>query len=84
MHEYQQTQLNILRNQLEHCLSIDYNTSFDEIIRQIVDAVMKERDDFNDKYRILERENENLRSGQLILILNCHIYCVFMLYRIEK
>ena len=82
--EYQQTQLNILRNQLQHCLPINDDASFDEIVQQIVDEVVKEREDFSDKYRILERENENLRSGQLILPVNCDVYCVLMLYRIAK
>ncbi|CAF4949422.1 unnamed protein product, partial [Rotaria sp. Silwood1] len=60
--QYKQTQLDILRNQLQHCLSIDSNISFDDIAQQIVDQVTKEREDFNEKYQALEKENDNLRS----------------------
>ena len=67
--QYQQTQLDILRNQLQNCLSIDYNnTSFDEIAQQIVDQVTKEREDFNDRYQTLEKTNIDLRLGSEILI----------------
>ena len=67
--QYQQTQLDILRNQLQNCLSIDYNnTSFDEIAHQIVDQVTKEREDFNDRYQTLEKTNNDLRLGREILI----------------
>lgn len=61
--EYQQTQLQILRNQLQTCLSIDSSNSFDELVQQIVDQVTKEREDFNEKYQTLEKANDNLRSG---------------------
>ncbi|CAF1445601.1 unnamed protein product, partial [Rotaria sp. Silwood1] len=53
--QYKQTQLDILRNQLQNCLSIDSNISFDDIAQQIVDQVTKEREDFNEKYQALEK-----------------------------
>ncbi len=61
--QYQQAQVDILRNQLENCLSIDYDGSFDEIAQQIADEVIREREDFNEKYQALERANNDLRSG---------------------
>ncbi|CAF3364647.1 unnamed protein product, partial [Rotaria sp. Silwood2] len=60
--QYQQTQVDILRNQLQNCLSLDSNISFDEIAQEIVDQITKEREDFNEKYQVLEKENDNLRS----------------------
>ncbi len=80
--QYQQTQHDILRNQLEHCLSIDYNTSFDEIAQQIVDQVTKEREDFSEKYQGLERANNDLRSGSPMFIIMSHSFHSFV-YRIK-
>jgi hypothetical protein len=53
----------ILRDQLEDCLSIDYNVSLAEIAQQIVDQVTKERKDFNRHSQAIEKANEDLRSG---------------------
>jgi predicted negative regulator of RcsB-dependent stress response len=61
--QYQQTQLDILRNQLQNCLSIDSNTSFDEIAQQIVAQVTEEREDFDERYGTLEKANADLRLG---------------------
>ncbi|CAF5046650.1 unnamed protein product, partial [Rotaria magnacalcarata] len=60
--QYQQTQLNILRNQFQHCLSIDFDNSFDDIAQQIADQVTREREEFNEKCQTLEKQNEDLRS----------------------
>ncbi|CAF5207416.1 unnamed protein product, partial [Rotaria magnacalcarata] len=60
--QYQQTQLNILRNQFQHCLSIDFDNSFDDIAQQIGDQVIREREEFNEKCQTLEKQNEDLRS----------------------
>ncbi len=60
--QYEEAQVDILRNQLGNCLSIDYNGSFDEIAQQIADQVTREREDFSEKYQALERANNNLRS----------------------
>ncbi|CAF5166899.1 unnamed protein product, partial [Rotaria magnacalcarata] len=54
--QYQQTQLNILRNQFEHCLSIDFDNSFDDIAQQIADQVTREREEFNEKCQTLEKQ----------------------------
>ena len=61
--EYQQTQVDVLRNELEKCLSLDYNGSFDDIAQQIADQVTKEREDFREKYEALEILNNDLRSS---------------------
>jgi hypothetical protein len=67
--EYQQTQVDILRNQLQSCLSIDYNTSFDDIAQQIVNQVTKEREDFSQRYQAIQKLNDELHSGTFLLII---------------
>ena len=47
----------ILRNYLEDYFSIDYNLPLEEIVQQIVEQLRNER------YQNLEKENDNLRSG---------------------
>lgn len=37
----------------------------DEIVRQIVDQIMRERDEFNDKYRDLQREHDRVVEGEM-------------------
>lgn len=61
---YQQKQVDDFRNKLNDYLSIDGNTSFDEMARQIVDQVTQERDDFSEKYQSLQRANDNLQSNE--------------------
>jgi hypothetical protein len=76
--QYQQTQLDILRNQLQSCLSIDSNTSFDEIAQQIVSQVTEEREDFDERYGTLEKANADLRLGSYLLMI---VYIdLFLLY----
>ncbi len=60
---YHQTQLNNFQTKLHEYLPIDESTSFDEIAQQIADQVTKEREDFSEKYQALERDNNDLRSG---------------------
>ncbi len=55
--------IDILRNQLEDCLSLDYNVSFHQIVEQLVDEIKRERKEFNEHYELLERENRDLRLG---------------------
>jgi hypothetical protein len=55
--------IDILRNHLEDCLSLDYNASFDQIVEQLVDGIKRERKEFNEHYELLERVNRDLRLG---------------------
>jgi hypothetical protein len=73
--QYQQAQVDILRNQLENCLSIDYDCSFDEIAQQIADEVIRERENFNEKYQALERANNDLRSGSVEKSIKFYLLC---------
>jgi len=60
----QQTPIDILRNQVGDCLSLDYNVSFDQIVEQLVDEIKRERKESNERYELLERANRDLRSGK--------------------
>jgi chromosome segregation ATPase len=79
--QYQQTQLDILRNRLQSCLSIDYDTSFDDVAQQIVDQVTKEREDFSERCRAIEKVNDELRSGSFLLIID---YFTYLLIYVES
>lgn len=60
----QQTSIDILRNQLDDYLSLDYNVSFDKIVEQIVDELKKERKEFHERYTSLEKTYRELRLGK--------------------
>ncbi|CAF4590242.1 unnamed protein product, partial [Rotaria sp. Silwood2] len=66
--QYQQAQLHIFISKLHDYLPIDENTSFDEIAQEIVDQIIKEREDFNIKYEALEKELNAFRSESNINI----------------
>ncbi|CAF4111061.1 unnamed protein product, partial [Rotaria sordida] len=56
--QYQQTQLDNFRNKLHDYLPIDENISLDDIAQQII----KDHENFNEKYSELEKINDNLLS----------------------
>ncbi|CAF3671069.1 unnamed protein product [Adineta steineri] len=58
--EYQETQSENLRSKLSEHLPIDKTISFDDIAQQIIDQIMKEREEFNEKYAKLEKTNHDL------------------------
>jgi len=68
---YQQAQVDNFRNTLHDYLPIDENASFDEFAQQLVDQIVKEREDFNDKFQAIEKANDELRSGSSILTSSC-------------
>jgi transketolase len=68
---YQQAQVDNFRNTLHDYLPIDENASFDEFAQQLVDQIVKEREDFNDKFQAIEKANDELRSGSSILSCSC-------------
>jgi uncharacterized phage infection (PIP) family protein YhgE len=68
---YQQAQVDNFRNTLHDYLPIDDNASFDEFAQQLVDQIVKEREDFNDKFQAIEKANDELRSGSSILSCSC-------------
>ncbi|CAF4940190.1 unnamed protein product, partial [Rotaria magnacalcarata] len=59
---WQQIIIEIFRNELEDYLSMDMNVSFDKIIKQIVDQIKREREDFQESYQKLETTNNRLQS----------------------
>lgn len=58
--EYQQAQIEMIRREMDQCLSLDFDRSMDDIVRQIVDQIMKERDEFGEKYRDLQEEHDRM------------------------
>jgi exonuclease VII small subunit len=60
---YQQTQFNNFRNTIHHCLPFDECSSLDQAAQQIIDRIIKERQDFTERYHALENVNDDLRSG---------------------
>ena len=68
--QYHQIQLDNFRNKICDVLPIDENTSFDEIAQQIADRIIKEREDFRERYSELNKTSDELRSGSLLLITN--------------
>jgi uncharacterized phage infection (PIP) family protein YhgE len=68
---YQQAQVDNFRNTLHDYLPIDENASFDEFAQQLVDQIVKEREDFNDKFQAIEKANDDLHSGSSTLTSSC-------------
>jgi hypothetical protein len=77
--QYQQTQVDNLRNKLIDYLPIDENASLDEFGQQIVDQILNEREDFNDRFQAIEKAKDELRSGSFIFISSCLTYVIFFL-----
>jgi hypothetical protein len=66
--QYQRTQSDNFRTKLHDYLLMDENTPLDQIAQQIVDQIAKEREDFNERFQAIEKENDDLRSGSSIVI----------------
>jgi hypothetical protein len=77
--QFQQTQSDNFRTKLGDYVPIDDNTPFDQIAQQIIDQIVNERQDFNERYEALEKANNDLRSGSSLLFLHCFIYLLFAL-----
>ncbi|CAF4043397.1 unnamed protein product, partial [Rotaria sordida] len=60
--QFQQAQLDNFRNKLRDHFSFDENLSFDQIAQLIINQIIKEREDFNQQYEILQKTNDELRS----------------------
>ncbi len=71
---YQQTQADNFRTKLHDYLPIDENASFDDIAQQIVDQMTKEREDFTERYKEVEKVNGDLRSGKWKILFVSHVY----------
>ena len=62
---YQQTQLDNFRNTIHNSFPIDATSSLDQLAQQIVNQIIKEREDFTQRYHTLEQFNNNLQSGRI-------------------
>ncbi len=60
---YQQTQFETFKNTIQHYLPIDETSSLDQAAQQIIDQIIKERQDFTQQYHSLEKINDDLRTG---------------------
>ena len=60
---YQQSQTEMFRNTLQDYLPVDENLSLNQVAEQIIEQVIKEREDFDKKYGELEKLNSSLQSG---------------------
>ncbi len=67
--QYQQTQSDNFRAKLADYLPIDENTPFDQIAQQIIDHIVKEKEEFNERFQAIEKANDDLRLGSSIFIL---------------
>jgi len=77
--QFQQTQSDNFRTKLGDYVPIDEHTPFDEMAQQIIDQIVNERQDFNERYETLERVNNDLRSGSFLLCVHWFVYHLFVL-----
>jgi chromosome segregation ATPase len=68
--QYQQTQLDNFRNKLQYYLPLDENIPFDQVAQLIVNQIIKEREEFNQKYQELEKTNNDLLSSNIFIHLS--------------
>ncbi|CAF1419944.1 unnamed protein product, partial [Adineta steineri] len=54
--------VDILRKEFEDIVSVDYNVSFEGVVRQIVDEIKRERKELNERYEALEKANNDLQT----------------------
>ena len=60
--QYQQAQLDIFRTKLLDYVPMDENTPFDQMAQEIVDSIVKEREEFNERLQTVEQSNNDLLS----------------------
>ena len=61
---YHQTQFTTFVNLMHDVLSIDDSSSLDQAAQHIIEQIVKERDDFHQRYAVLQQENDSLRTGK--------------------
>ncbi|CAF3166548.1 unnamed protein product [Rotaria sp. Silwood2] len=55
-------ELDNFRNKLHDYVTLDKNISLDQTAQIIIDQIIKDREDFNQQYEILQKTNDELRS----------------------
>ncbi|CAF4696429.1 unnamed protein product, partial [Rotaria socialis] len=60
--QYHETQLDTFKNTLQEHLPMNDIFTLDQAAQQILNQIISERQDFNQQYQALEKQNENLRS----------------------
>jgi exonuclease VII small subunit len=80
--QYQLIQLDNFRNTIQNYLPIDDDLSLEQAAQQIINQIIKEREDFTEQYRALEKVNDDLRSGKHFM--NYRHYCLSIFYSVES
>ncbi len=81
--QYQPAQLHHLQNKLQDYLPLHDNISFEELSQMILDQIIKEREDFNQRYQALQKTNDDLRLGEIFVDVSVDCYSI-VLYRISN
>jgi hypothetical protein len=81
--QYQPAQLHHLQNKLQDYLPLYDNISFEELSQMILDLIIKEREDFNQRYQMLQKTNDDLRLGEISGDVSVDCYSI-VLYRISN
>jgi hypothetical protein len=69
---YHQTQVDTFRNTVHDYVLIDESSTLDQAAQQIINQIVKEREDFNERYAELEKTNDELQSGSLYMAYSLH------------
>jgi len=51
---------------------IDESSTLDQAAQQIINQIVKEREDFSERYAELEKTNDDLHSGSLYMAYSLH------------
>ena len=68
--QYQQTQFENFRHILENHFTFDDILTFDQAAQEILQQINKQKANFDEQYQRLEKQNDDLRSGNSIFMMN--------------
>lgn len=75
--------LNHFRNKFQNYIPLHENLAFDELPQVILEQIVKEREEFNQQYQTLEKQNHHLQIGNSFsYIFFSHLIYLFYFYRI--
>ena len=80
---YHQAQADTLRTKLQEHLPIDESTPFDQIPEVIIDQMIRERHGADEKYHLLEKVNNDLRSGNRTHTIEWLMFLILLFSRIK-
>jgi molecular chaperone GrpE (heat shock protein) len=82
--EFHQSQLDNFRRKVQECVQISDDFSFDQLAQDIVDQILKERDDFAQLYQALEKANNDLQSGNFFYLVVFSHHSINYIIRINS